>query len=75
MSSLKISILLSFIVFFSACSVKERIVTQEVLIPIKCEKDIPNRPKPSGEYGNDVITILAYTEKLEEVVKDCVEPR
>lgn len=71
MSSLrKIVSLCVFSVFFIGCSTLS--VPKEVYIPVKCKAVIPNRPTHTN-YEEDIINILSYTEKLERIVKVCVE--
>ena len=71
MSSLrKIVSLCVFSVFFIGCSTLN--VPKEVYIPVKCKATIPARPTHTN-YEEDIINILSYTEKLERIVKVCVE--
>ena len=71
MSSLrKIVSLCVFSVFFIGCSTLS--VPKEVYIPVKCKATIPARPTHTN-YEEDIINILSYTEKLERIVKVCVE--
>ena len=58
---------------FSGCATKERIVTQEVYIPVKCQATKPVRPTKSSSYEKNILNILEYTEKLEVLVDKCVE--
>ena len=71
MSSLrKIVSLCVFSIFFIGCSTLS--VPKEVFIPVKCKATIPARPTHTN-YEEDIINILSYTEKLERIVKVCVE--
>ena len=58
---------------FSGCATKERIVTQEVYIPVKCQAVKPVRPIKTSSYEKNILNILEYTEKLEVLVDKCVE--
>ena len=58
---------------FSGCATKERIVTQEVYIPVKCQATKPVRPTKTNSYERNILNILEYTEKLEVLVDKCVE--
>ena len=58
---------------FSGCATKERIVTQEVYIPVKCRAAKPVRPIKTSSYERNILNILEYTEKLEVLVDKCVE--
>ena len=58
---------------FSGCATKERIVTQEVYIPVKCQAVKPVRPIKTSSYERNILNILEYTEKLEVLVDKCVE--
>ena len=58
---------------FSGCATKERIVTQEVYIPVKCQPTKPVRPTKTSSYERNILNILEYTEKLEVLVDKCVE--
>ena len=66
----KIVSLCVFSVFFIGCSTLS--VPKEVYIPVKCKAVIPNRPTHTN-YEEDIINILSYAEKLERIVKVCVE--
>lgn len=68
-------ILSSFIVLsLCACS-STAIVTKEVLVPVKCEAEVPERPKKVRMVSHNVTNIIEYTEKLEALVDMCVEKR
>ena len=58
---------------FSGCATKERIVTQEVYIPVICQATKPVRPTKTSSYEKNILNILEYTEKLEVLVDKCVE--
>ena len=67
-----ISILI--IINFTGCSsVAPTIVTKEVLVPVKCEMSVPNRPTKVASTSKNVSNILEYTEKLETIVEVCVK--
>ena len=58
---------------FSGCATKERIVTQEVYIPVKCQATKPVRPIKTSSYERNILNILEHTQKLEVLVDKCVE--
>ena len=67
-----ISILI--IINFTGCSsVAPTIVTKEVLVPVKCEMSVPNRPTKVASTSKNVSNILEYTEKLETIIEVCVK--
>lgn len=66
--------LVSLVFSLSACS-KTAIVTKEVMIPVKCQAEIPQRPKKVRIVSHNVANIIEYTEKLEALVEMCVEKR
>ena len=76
MSSLIKNSLLAVLLMFSlsACS-KTAIVTKEVMIPVKCQAEIPKRPTKVRMISHNVSNIIEYTEKLEALVEMCVEKR
>lgn len=72
MNSLKISIFIFLFILFTGCS-KNISTPNEVYIPVKCKITLPERPIQSSSYLEDILNILAYTEKLEKVIERCVE--
>ena len=76
MRSLVKSSLLAVLLMFSlsACS-NTAIVTKEVMIPVKCQAEIPKRPTKVRMISHNVSNIIEYTEKLEALVEMCVEKR
>ena len=69
-----ILILILIIINFTGCSsVTPTIVTKEVLVPVKCEMSVPNRPTKVSSTSKNVSNILEYTEKLETIVEACVK--
>lgn len=74
-SLIKNSLLAVLLMFsLSACS-KTAIVTKEVMIPVKCQAEIPERPTKVRMISHNVSNIIEYTEKLEALVEMCVEKR
>lgn len=68
-----IFLLICIVVGFSGCSsVKTAVVTKEVLVPVKCEAEIPERPIKANSITRNVASIVEYTEKLEVIVDTCV---
>ena len=81
MNSLKSDILIfigAFILFcimmsLNGCSsVKPVVVTKEVMVPVKCEAEIPERPSKVNSVIRNVASIVEYTEKLEVIIDTCV---
>ena len=68
-----ISILIIIINLTGCSSVTPTVVTKEVLVPVKCEMSVPNRPTKVASTSKNVSNILEYTEKLETIVEACVE--
>ena len=66
----KIVSLCIFSIFFIGCSTLS--VPKEVYIPVKCKPTIPDRPTHTNSE-EDIIKIRSYTEKLERIVRGCVE--
>ena len=64
-----ISILIIIINLTGCSSVTPTIVTKEVLVPVKCEMSVPNRPTKVASTSKNVSNILEYTEKLETIVE------
>ncbi|EJB37850.1 hypothetical protein [Helicobacter pylori] len=58
-------------VCFSACA--EKIVYQEVKVPIKCDIEIPTRPSEHLEALEYLRALLIYTETLENDLKFCTK--
>lgn len=74
-SLVKNSVILVALAFsLSACG-NTAIVTKEVMIPVKCQAEIPERPKKVRVISHNVANIIEYTEKLEALVEMCVEKR
>ena len=74
-SLVKNSVILGALVFsLSACG-KTAIVKKEVMSPVKCQAEIPERPKKVRIVSHNVANIIEYTEKLEALVEMCVEKR
>jgi hypothetical protein len=46
---------------------------REVKIPVKCSADVPRRPQYIGSPVDGVLTLMEYCEKLEALIKVCVE--
>lgn len=67
-------LILIIIISLSGCSsVTPTIVTKEVLVPVKCEMSVPERPTKVESTSKNVSNILEYTEKLETIVEACVK--
>lgn len=55
------------------CSAKTEIVYKPVHIPVKCEVEIPSRPKSTQDVVIDNINLIKYTEKVENTLLFCVK--
>ncbi|MDA3967364.1 hypothetical protein [Helicobacter sp. WB40] len=60
------------VIIFSGCTPATKIVTQEVYIPVKCNLELPTKPKEDGSFESHK-ELAKYYLKLERVAKDCVE--
>lgn len=63
--------------WFGGCASKPmvKVEIQEVLVPIKCDVEIPQRPKRQMELVENIRAIALYAEKLEIALKECVKDR
>lgn len=61
------------IMFFTSCHKTAQIQIQEVYIPIKCDIEMPKRPKKSHTLTQSLAQILKYTETLELALKTCTQ--
>lgn len=71
----KISIILISIFCFSFIACSNQIVkieTKEVLIPVKCEAEVPKKPPREKDLPKMIIKLLKYIESLEVIVNACV---
>ncbi len=68
------SILAIFLlIFFSACSKPlYKIQTQEVLIPIQCNLELPKKPKENGSFESHK-ELAVYYKEVEQIAKDCTK--
>lgn len=66
-------ILFCIMMSLNGCSsVKPVVVTKEVMVPVKCEAEIPERPVKVNSITRNVASIVEYTEKLEVIIDTCV---
>ena len=58
--------------FFVGCAKEPiyKIQTKEVLIPIKCDIKIPDKPKEDGSFESHR-ELAVYYKKVEQIAKDC----
>ncbi len=63
-----------FLLLFVGCSTKPllKIQTQDVLIPIKCNLELPPKPKEDGSFESHKKLSLYYKE-VEQIAKDCTQ--
>lgn len=73
-NSLFTTFLALFVLSFSACATKPivKIQTQEVLIPIKCNLEIPPKPQENGNFASHKALAKYYLE-VEQIAKDCTK--
>ena len=62
---------ISLSLIFSACAGSVQIQTKEVLIPIKCNLEIPKKPKENGSFESHKALGIYFLE-VERTLKDCL---
>lgn len=70
-----LSVFLTFFALsFSACATKPivKIQTQEVLIPVKCNLELPPKPQENGSFESHKALAKYYLE-VEQIAKDCTK--
>lgn len=68
-----LALLTLFAFSFSACSKPfYKIQTQEVLIPIKCNLELPLKPKENGSFESHK-GLAVYYKQVEQIAKDCTK--
>ena len=74
MKKLILSVLALFFFSFSACATKPivKIKTQEVLIPVKCNLELPPKPQEDGSFESHKALAKYYLE-VEQIAKDCTK--
>ncbi|WP_416829890.1 hypothetical protein [Helicobacter ganmani] len=75
MKNFVLAVLLAlFALSFSACATKPivKIQTQEVLIPIQCNLDLPPKPQENGSFESHKALAKYYLE-IEQIAKDCTK--
>lgn len=74
MKKLILSVLALFALSFSACATKPivKIKTQEVLIPVKCNLELPPKPQEDGSFESHKALAKYYLE-VEQIAKDCTK--
>ncbi|GAA9437394.1 hypothetical protein BTM431_15160 [Helicobacter pylori] len=61
----------AFSVILTACA--EKVIYQEVKVPIKCDIELPTRPSEHLEALEYLRALLIYTETLENDLKFCTK--
>lgn len=64
------------LLLFNGCSAKNTqpsVVYEPVMIPQKCEVDIPQKPLSTGDIAKDNVLILQYSENLLLALKTCIK--
>ena len=75
MKNFVLAVLLAlFALSFSACATKPivKIQTQEGLIPIKCNLELPPKPQENGSFESHKALAKYYLE-VEQIAKDCTK--
>ena len=67
-----VSSLLFLLAFLAGCSTKPilKVQTKEVFIPVKCNLELPPKPKEDGGFESHKELSLYYKE-IEQIAKDC----
>lgn len=60
-----------FIINFKGCA--KRVVYKEVKVPIKCDIELPEKPRFSGDLATDISRALEHSELLEKDLIFCVK--
>lgn len=69
---MKVLYLILIAFFFSACaSSSVQVQTKEVLIPIKCNLEMPKKPKEDGSFESHKALGIYFLE-VESTLKDCI---
>lgn len=68
---MKVLYLILIAFFFSACASSVQVQTKEVLIPIKCNLEIPKKPKENGSFESHKALGIYFLE-VESTLKDCI---
>lgn len=63
-----------FVLSFTACATKPivKIQTQEVLIPVKCNLELPPKPQENGSFESHK-SLAKYYLEVEQIAKDCTK--
>lgn len=64
------SISLALSLLLISCT--NRVVYKEVLVPTKCDIDMPSRPILSGDLVKDYVKAMQHSEVLENGLKFCI---
>lgn len=65
-------ILLFLPLLFLGCSTLVRTEIQEVYIPVRCDAELPTKPKDDGSFESAKNLTIYYIE-IEQILKDCVK--
>lgn len=59
--------------FFLGCASKPiyKVQVKEVFIPIRCNLELPEKPKEDGSFESHK-ALAVYYKKVEQIAKDCV---
>ncbi|MCI6988817.1 MAG: hypothetical protein MR902_04500 [Campylobacter sp.] len=57
--------------FLSGCASKERVVYQDVYVPIKCPAKMPEKPKNKRSFESHK-ALMVYFLECESLLKECI---
>lgn len=72
---MKIFLFVSVILMFGGCASKEYLIKTEyveVKIPVKCDLEIPKKPKFKGDFAS-AKALSAYYLEMERIAKVCTK--
>lgn len=58
---------------FLGCSPRVQTVHKEVKVPVKCDVNIPSKPKYQDNLTQDLKEALIYSDNLEKILYFCVK--
>lgn len=67
---------IAMILLLSGCANKEQLVKveyQDVYVPIRCNAQMPNKPKFNADDLNSAKELLIYYKQTEELLKRCID--
>lgn len=67
-----ILVLISTLIFTGCSKPVYKIQTQEVLIPVKCNLELPQKPQENGSFESHK-SLAKYYLEIEQIAKDCTQ--